>query len=90
MASRHRKVLNRKSGRYVSRRGKLGRSIVRSKKKSTKKRKLHRKSRKGPCPSATLFSVGTMKEGNDGNIWSIKKSRTGVKRWVKYGSCGVC
>ena len=39
--------------------------------------------RKGPEESATLFSVGTKKKGNDGNIWVIVKNKNGVKRWQK-------
>ena len=31
------------------------------------------KKRKGPSKSATLFSVGIKKKGNDGNIWIIVK-----------------
>ena len=27
------------------------------------------KTRKGPSSSATKFSVGTKKKGNDGNMW---------------------
>ena len=39
--------------------------------------------RKSPEKSATLYSVGTVKKGNDGNFWVIKKTSNGVKRWVK-------
>ena len=39
--------------------------------------------RKGPEESATLFSVGTKKKGNDGNMWVIVKNKNGVKRWQK-------
>ena len=39
--------------------------------------------RKGPDESATLFSVGTKKKGNDGNMWVIVKNKNGVKRWQK-------
>jgi hypothetical protein len=39
--------------------------------------------RKGPEESATNFSVGTEKEGNDGNMWVIVKNKNGVKRWQK-------
>ena len=39
--------------------------------------------RKGPEESATLFSVGTKKKGNDGNMWTIKKNKNGVNRWSK-------
>ena len=39
--------------------------------------------RKGPEESATLFSVGIKKRGNDGNMWIIVKNKNGVKRWKK-------
>jgi len=42
-----------------------------------------RKKRKGPSESATLFSLGTKKKGNDGNMWEIIKTKNGVKRWKK-------
>jgi len=42
------------------------------------------KKRKGPSESATLFSVGVKKKGNDGNIWIIVKNKNGVKRWKKH------
>ena len=42
------------------------------------------KKRKGPSKSATLFSVGIKKKGNDGNIWIIVKNKNGVKRWKKH------
>jgi len=39
--------------------------------------------RKSPEKSATLYKVGTTKRGNDGNLWVVKKTSNGVKRWVK-------
>ena len=39
--------------------------------------------RKGPEESATKFSIGTRKKGNDGNTWTITKNKNGVKRWQK-------
>ena len=41
------------------------------------------KIRKGPSESATQFSVGTMKKGNDGNKWKITETSSGVHRWSK-------
>jgi hypothetical protein len=41
------------------------------------------KTRKSPSSSATKFSIGTKKKGNDGNIWKIGKNKHGTKRWVK-------
>ena len=40
------------------------------------------KLRPSPTQSATLFKVGTIKKGNDGNRWIVKKSGKSV-RWVK-------
>ena len=44
------------------------------------------KTRKGPSSSATKFSVGTKKKGNDGNMWKIVKNKNGTKRWLKMSS----
>jgi hypothetical protein len=40
--------------------------------------------RPSPSESATLYKVGTKKKGNDGNMWIIKESSNGIKRWSKY------
>lgn len=40
-----------------------------------------KKQRQGPIESATLFSIGTVKTGNDGNKWVIIESITGIHRW---------
>jgi len=40
--------------------------------------------RKGPSKSATLYEVGTKKNGNDGNTWIIQKNKNGVKKWVLF------
>ena len=37
--------------------------------------------RKGPPESATVFSIGTVKKGNDGNMWKIIVTKTGIHRW---------
>lgn len=42
--------------------------------------------RQGPSSSATLFAVGTIRTGNDGNKWKIESNKNGVKRWVRIGS----
>ena len=42
-----------------------------------------RKNRPSPSDSATRFSVGHIARGNDGNMWEIKESANGVKRWSK-------
>ena len=41
------------------------------------------KVRKGPSESATKFSVGFIKKGNDGNMWKIVATAAGVHRWAK-------
>lgn len=41
------------------------------------------KVRKGPSESATKFSVGFVKKGNDGNMWKIVATAAGVHRWTK-------
>lgn len=41
------------------------------------------KRRKGPTESATIFSIGTIKKGNDGNNWKIIETASGVHRWSK-------
>lgn len=44
------------------------------------------KARKGPTESATKFSVGVKKKGNDGNDWIIIKTSSGTHRWKKFGN----
>ena len=44
------------------------------------------KVRKAPTSSATKFSVGTKKKGNDGNTWKIVKNKNGTKRWLKISN----
>jgi hypothetical protein len=41
------------------------------------------KVRKGPSESATKFSIGFVKKGNDGNMWKIVATAAGVHRWGK-------
>jgi len=42
--------------------------------------------RKGPTESATKFSVGTKKKGNDGNMWKIVTNKKNTKRWQKVSN----
>lgn len=42
-----------------------------------------KKVRQGPSESATLFSKGTTKLGNDGNMWIIVVTNSGVHRWSR-------
>ena len=39
--------------------------------------------RKSPGVSATLFNLNTKQKGLDGNLWVIKQTSAGIKRWVK-------
>jgi hypothetical protein len=47
----------------------------------TKTEKSNTNTRKGPPESATAFSVGTVKRGNDGNMWKIITTVAGIHRW---------
>ena len=55
------------------------RKTKRKKVKKPKKKSL----RKGPSESATKFKVGTIKKGNDNNMWKIVANKRGIQRWVK-------
>jgi hypothetical protein len=48
-----------------------------------RKKFLISRGRKSPNVSATSMAIGTKMRGNDKNMWVIKKTVTGVKRWVK-------
>jgi hypothetical protein len=39
--------------------------------------------RKSPGVSATNFRIGTVKRGLDKNLWVVRKTSNGVKRWIK-------
>ena len=41
------------------------------------------KIRKSPSESATKFSIGNIKKGNDGNMWKIISTSSGTHRWQK-------
>ena len=38
--------------------------------------------RPSPSKSATTFSLGTRRKGNDGRTWVVRATLTGVRRWV--------
>jgi hypothetical protein len=42
------------------------------------------KLRPSPTISATKNNIGTIKRGNDGHRYIVKKSVVGIKRWVRY------
>ena len=48
--------------------------------------KTKKKIRQGPTESATLFSEGTTKLGNDGNMWIIVVTDAGVHRWSRINN----
>jgi len=50
---------------------------------NTRKVPKEKKERKGPTASATLFAIGTVRTGNDGNKWMIEVNKNGVHRWVR-------
>jgi hypothetical protein len=52
-------------------------------KKEEKKVPSSKKNRPSPSQSATLFQVGFVKQGNDGNMYQVKQNKNKVKRWVK-------
>ena len=54
--------------------------VKKSKKKIIKD---HREGRPSPAVSATLFPVGTIKNGGDGNMWEVVENKNGVKRWKR-------
>ena len=44
--------------------------------------KLNRGLRPSPAQSATLFSVGHVKRGQDGRSYVVKRTSRGIKRWI--------
>ena len=51
--------------------------------KAIKKKKIGNLTRPSPSESATQFNIGTKRKGNDGNMWIVIKTTSGVKRWKK-------
>ena len=41
------------------------------------------KKRKGPAVSANSVNAGTRKRGNDGKMWTSKKTSKGYQRWMR-------
>jgi len=74
-------VRNRKTGRCVYATGSNGRQL--NKTRAAKPKSHKRDGRQSPNVSATLYSVGYVSTGHDGNLWKIKKTTTGIKRWVR-------
>lgn len=44
------------------------------------------KKRKSPTESAKKFVEGSIKKGNDKNLWVVKKTKNGIHRWTPYVS----
>ena len=36
--------------------------------------------RPSPTESATLFKIGMIKKGNDGNMWIVYQTKNGIKK----------
>lgn len=47
------------------------------------------KVRPSPSESATLFKVGSIKKGNDGNKWTVSSTASGIHRWKKLSNGDV-
>lgn len=39
--------------------------------------------RPSPTGSATKFRIGSKRRGGDGNLWIVKKTKSGVRRWQR-------
>ena len=57
--------------------------MLKQQKSQQKKVSSGKKDRPSPSQSATLFQVGSVKKGNDGNMYQVKQNKNKVKRWVK-------
>jgi len=47
------------------------------------KKKIIKKNRPSPSESATLYEVGKIKKGNDGNMYVVTINKNSVKKWIK-------
>lgn len=66
-----------------SKRSKKSKKVTTRRRKTVGGSKRVSTTRKSPEESATIFPVGKIKTGNDGNRWVVKKASNGVKRWIK-------
>lgn len=83
---RHLWVMSRDKS-YLSRsktktKSKKSNQLSRSKKQKSKTKS--KGERKSPKESATLYKVGTKKNGLDGNKWIITETANGIKRWKMH------
>ena len=65
-------VRSKISGKCVFKTGTKGRAL--NKKRAAVKKSHKRSGRPSPNISATLFSIGHVQKGADGNLWKIKKT----------------
>lgn len=70
---------------YIGKRDKNGRLSWKKDPNSVKKSsaKAQKKLRPSPTQSATLSPAGTVKVGNDGNLWVIRLDKNGRPSWKK-------
>jgi hypothetical protein len=71
------KAKPKSSGSKTSKRKGMARRKAKPKSRSSDLKK-----RKGPNTSATSFNLGTRKRGNDGKMWTVKRSGNS-KRWIR-------
>jgi hypothetical protein len=72
----------RKPVKRCAKRKPVKRTVKRKPVKRTVRRKMCTK-RKAPRCSASRLKIGTTRKGLDGNRWVVRKTKSGVKRWVK-------
>ena len=60
-----------------------GRGVRKPAAKKPKAKASTKKARPSPSQSAAATKVGVRKRGNDGFMWEVKKSKSGVHRWVR-------
>lgn len=86
--------IKRKSSKKLSKRKSKSKSKKRSipsnntPSKNKRSPKALKHNRPSPAVSATEYSVGTVKKGNDGNKYVVIRTSNGNKRWVKNKSGG--
>jgi serine/threonine protein kinase len=68
-------------GKSLDGKYKIKGSPRKTKRKKVNKTKKKSTGRKGPIESATKFKVGTIKKGNDNNMWKIVVNKKGIQRW---------
>lgn len=56
--------------------------------KKLKKRSIEADDRPSPSWSATIYDLGTVRTGNDGEKWTIVENKNGVRRWQRLKKGG--